>query len=66
MDTHLTYNEKKHWDEIKKSGYLGEDLGQGEIDYGIGGRFYALFPAPKNEYCPKIVHNWGYRREEDK
>ena len=53
-DTDSFYMEKKHWDVLDKANLVGKNSCQGKNDYRTGGIFYALFLAPKMEYCLTI------------
>ena len=53
--THFHYRlRKKHWDTLNKTGYVGNELGQGKSEYDNGGIFYALLLVPKVIYCLTI------------
>ena len=47
LDTFLLKIEKKNFEKIKETEYVGEELGQGDKDYGVGGISKALILAPK-------------------
>ena len=57
-DCDSLYIENKHWDKLDKAGLVGKNLLQGKNGYKDGGIFYALFQAPKMEYC-LIINKYG-------
>ena len=63
MDTFLLKFEKRNFGKFKKkTGYVGEELRQGEKDYGVGGILYALFLAPNIEINLAITQH-GFSAE---
>ena len=47
-DTDSLYIENKIWHKLDKAGLIGNKVLQGKNDYKVGGIFYGLFLAPKN------------------
>ena len=45
QDTDCLFNHMDHYEKLKKTGYIGNNLGQRKKEYGDGGSFYGLFLA---------------------
>ncbi len=64
QDTDSLYIEKKHWDALNLSRFVGSNLCQGKNDYGVGGTFFSLFLAPKIKFC-LTINEYGVVEEEN-
>ena len=45
------YIHKDRQEKLKKAGFVGNNLGQGNNDSAVGGFFYGLILAPKMKLC---------------
>ena len=53
-DTDSAYIHADHHEKFKNAGYVGNNLGQGQNDYGHSGILYGMFLAQKMRLCYKI------------